>query len=423
MKRGPGVREDARNLTLIAVAAGVGLVATGAVLAVQAVNHFESEFDEFVFEVADVDPVIISIGEWTAAEVDAAPLLYGDVTTVDGEVMSGFLRWDTNEGGWADLLDAYKRFPDGSLAQAGIRFGHMDRIQVVGDDAAVVLLKNGDEVAFEAHGTDLGTDLRSLVVFSADGDRFELNWSALDQVDLREAPADALPPGGRLYGTLTTRSGDAFTGYVTWDIDEVYTTDILDGDIRGQDVEIPFGAIETIERFSSSAADVRLRNGEEFRLRDSNDVDDSNRGITVADPGLGQILVSWDELDRVDFHEAELSEAPVLFQGGEALRGEVETRDGQTFAGTIVWDADESSSWEMINGDARGVEFQIEFAQIASIRSLGDGAEVELRDGRVYQLQGSNDVNAANDGILIRRDDGSAHRVPWTQFRELRMGW
>lgn len=398
-------------------------MATGAVLAVQAVSHFESEFSEFAFEVAEVDPVVIGIGEWTATEVDAAALLYGDVTTVDGEVMSGFLRWDRNEGGWADLLDAYKRSADGSLAQAGIRFGHMDRIRVDGRSSAVVLLKNGEEVVLEAHGTDLGSDLRSLVVFSADGDRFELNWGALDQVDLRDAPADALPPGGRLYGTLTTRAGDAFTGYITWDIDEVYTTDILDGDVRGQDVEIPFAAIETIERFSSSAADVRLRNGDELRLRGSNDVDDSNRGITVADPGLGQILVAWDELDRVDFHEAEIAGAAVPFQGGEALRGEVETRDGRTFAGTIVWDADESSSWEMLNGDSRGVEFQIEFAQIAEIRSLGDGAEVELRDGRVYQLRGSNDVNGSNDGIVIRSEDGSAHRVPWNQFRELRMGW
>ena len=85
-------------------------------------------------------------------------------------------------------------------------------------------------------------------------------------------------------------------------MDEIYTTDMLDGDANGRDYEIPFGAIRSIERESSRAARVTLNSGEEIVLDGSNDVDRRNRGISVSDPDLGQVLVEWDAFARVELH-------------------------------------------------------------------------------------------------------------------------
>ena len=50
-----------------------------------------------------------------AAAQDATPdpsRLYGRVTTVDGGVHEGFLRWAGNEAGWFDILNGSKRIPE-----------------------------------------------------------------------------------------------------------------------------------------------------------------------------------------------------------------------------------------------------------------------------------------------------------------------
>jgi hypothetical protein len=46
-------------------------------------------------------------------------------------------------------------------------------------------------------------------------------------------------------------------------------------------------------------------------------------------------------------------------------------------------------------------------------------AEVTLRDGRVLEMEGSNDVDRNNKGILIELDDGSRVLVDWYDFSEV----
>ena len=108
------------------------------------------------------------------------------------------------------------------------------------------------------------------------------------------------------------------------------------------------------------------------------------------------------------------------FDGGPRLVGTVVDRNGQTYTGEIAWDNDETFAWEMLNGEAHGVEFQIEFSNIARIVQNGNGAMVELRDGRQLALGGSNDVDNGNRGITIW-GSGSAHEIVWRDFRELRL--
>lgn len=385
--------------------------------------------------------------------------LYGRVVTAGGRVYEGFIRWDKNEGSWADVLDGSKEIPwanrrdaerldesrwerrerridflgihiswtEGgdeppSSAASGIRFGHLRSLEVIGDDRARLTLKSGEEVELEGGSTDIGDELRGLVVDDAEHGEVELRWADVDVVEFMAPPDGApAPPERRLYGTLRTREGSEFTGYVAWDTDEILGSDILDGKARGRDREISFDEIAAIERESASSARVVLSDGEELVLRGSNDVNEGNRGITVSDPALGRVTVSWDEFEELTFEEAPAGEGYDMFDGGRPLYGAVETVDGDVVEGAIRWDNDESRSWELLNGRVGGVEMEVEFGQIATIRRLERwGAEVTLLDGRTIELEGSNDVDEGNKGIYVVRTDGETVLVPWRDVGEVR---
>jgi hypothetical protein len=294
---------------------------------------------------------------------------------------------------------------------------------VLGDDRALLTLKSGEEIELEGGSTDLGDDLRGLVVDDARRGSVELRWRDLDVVDFMPAPPGAAAPAAqRLYGTLRVRGGDEFTGYIAWDVDEILTSDILDGDERGRDRKIPFANIAAIERSGSSGARVILRNGEEVVLRGSNDVNSQNRGIAVSDPGLGQVQVGWDAFDEVTFHDAPAhAGAYDTFDGGHPLFGTVETRDGESFTGYVRWDNDEAYTWEILDGEDGDVDFDVEFGQVSTIRRVGSwGADVTLLDGRTFQLDGSNDVDEGNKGVFITFDDGETVMIPWRDFSQVR---
>jgi hypothetical protein len=396
-------------------------------------------------------------GESHAQSSSAEDRIYGRVVTAAGDVFEGFVIWDRNEASWADLLDGDKELPyrnredaerlgavredsrERSIeflgirvswvddeddypdaAQAGLRFGHIRTLTVLDDDAALLLLKSGQEIEMTGGSTDLGTGVRAIVVDDPDRGRVELKWNDLDVLELLPAPArGARPRQGRLHGTVLDRWGNEYTGYLAWDLDEMFDDEILDGEDRGRDREIPFRRIAAIERDGSSASRVTLRDGQELVLSGSNDVDDDNRGIQIADPGLGQIRLDWDDFESLRLHPPARPDRYEDYDGGHRLRGTVTTEDGREIAGFIRWDNDEEYSWEMLDGDAGDTSYDIEFGNIDRIERISSrSSEVTLRDGRRFELEDSNDVDRGNKGLFIEGDDGSLTLVTWEEFRE-----
>lgn len=384
--------------------------------------------------------------------------LYGRITTPDGSVYEGFIRWDGNEAGWFDVLSLSKPIPDrnrrdaerlgweperrerrieifgigiswdedgggiGSSSQSGIRFGHISTLEPVGSGRVRLVLKSGEEVEFRGGG-DVGSSMDGILVESPRGGQVELDWRDIRVIDFMSGPPSPSRWGDRLYGTLETRDGARFSGYIVWDMDELFTTDILDGEERGREHDIPFGRIRAIERYSASAARVSLDDGSELVLRGSNDVNDDNRDIMVADPSFGEVRVEWDELERVDFEAPPAHPEFGAFDGGRRIHGTVHARGGETQTGYIRWDNDEEFTWEILDGELRdGVALDIEFGAIRSIERVAyDMCRVTLRDGRTFDLGGSNDVDESNKGVYVERIDGTLVLVPWDRFERLEL--
>lgn len=427
--------------------------------------------------------------------------IWGRVGTTAGDIHEGFLRWDRNEGSWVDVLDGSKHLawekvrewsPDPELnvtsgdrvieyggyritwdddeadfprtAESGIRFGHLERIRVTGEQEVEVVLRSGESahgagvvlrsggalgasgrpivvepapgvtVTLEGGSTDLGPEVREILVDVPGGRLVELEWEDLEWVELGPPPEGAVPRAARLYGTVEDRGGRRFTGAIAWGNDEALVTDTLDGeDPRGREREIPFSRIASV-RPTEDGAEVILNGGERLRLSDSDDVDD-DMDIQVSDPGLGRVGLEWDDVASVRFHPPKEWEEKTstygAFDGVHRLEGTVVTSNGDELTGWIRWDADEEYSWELLDGSEDGIRYDVELGKIASIeRASSRSARVTLLDGRILELRGSNDVSEDNKGILVRTaeleasEDPEAEkwiRVRWEDFEVLRL--
>jgi hypothetical protein len=392
-----------------------------------------------------------------ALAADNSGRIYARITTVEGDRFEGLLRWDKNEGSWVDILNGSKdleredererRYGDrrdsrretkyklfgitisgdddniywSTTAQSGIRFGHIKSMQIIDDDRVRLLLKSGREVEMFNGSTDIGTSIREIIIEDVREGEVEFSWEDIDRIDLMEAKTNEPSRfGKRLYGTVTTRRGDDYTGYLCWDVDELFTRDVIDGEERGRNRKIPFEKIDVIERYSSKGAIIRFGDGEEVVLRGTNDVNDDNRGIIVCDPAFGQVVIPWDEFDHVKFTDAPRQVPYSAFDGGRPLSGTVYTEDGQQYTGTILWDDDEAYTWELLDGEFRGLEFDLEFGLIKEIvKKSYRAAIVTVSDGREFELRGSNDVDEDNKGIFVYQTDGDEIAIDWEDFERV----
>ncbi|MFQ5570874.1 MAG: hypothetical protein ACE5G0_14435, partial [Rhodothermales bacterium] len=304
---------------------------------------------------------------------------------------------------------------------SGIRFGHLQSLENAGRHKALLTLRSGQEIELYNESTDIGPSVRGILVEDARQGSFELKWRDIERIDFMPVPKEltASQYGNRLYGTLTTQSGHAFSGYICWDVDEVLGEDILDGDDeRGRDRNIRLDEIAALARESARSTLVTLTTGEELILHGSNDVNSDNRGILVMDPGLGQVRVPWKAFDELVFESPSRTYGYDDFYTSGPLTGTVETLDGDKFTGTIHWDGDEAASWELLDGDLNGLDFDIEMGLIKSIEPVSDRAAlVTLFDGRDFELHGSNDVNEDNNGVYILYDNGDQIRVDWDDLK------
>lgn len=378
--------------------------------------------------------------------------IYGKIFTDKGDVLEGPIRWDKNEASWDDLIDGYKEqtrkakkekrrkyrdegteinifgltiFRDGaswgSTRQACIAFGHIRKLTPDSDNGALLLLKNGEEVFLESNSTDLGTSIREIVIEDEGEGELELDWYDIDYIEFFDGGDTESDFGERIFGTVTTDRAGEYTGWISWDVDEMFLTDIIDGRDKRRKRKIKFSKIARIEKISSQASLIVLKDGKEIRLDDSNDVDSGNRGIAISTRSLGRVIVEWDEFESLDLKQPSAADFVSYddFDGGPLLYGTVYDEDGEEYTGQIRWDNDEAFGWEILDGSYRNVEFDIPFGNIKSIEKLSRrSSRVTLWDDSQFKLRDSNDVNDENNGIFITAgsDPDDESIIDWDDF-------
>jgi len=353
--------------------------------------------------------------------------IHGTIHAVGDRTYTGPIRWDKNEAFWDGTLDARKTEVTGevdggfrlnvfgwkigggastrTIGALAVPFGHLRSVERLPDGQASLVLKNGFQFVVRCgSSTDLGSGLRELIVEDAQRGPVELTWDSLVKVEFSQGPGKG-KDAERLYGTVVV-GAVSLTGFIVWDRDETLAGDILDGEENGQDREIRFGEIERIEPVSGGSR-VVLRDGREMVLGGTNDVGRGHRGVAVFLPDVGSAEVVWDNVKSVTFSAPPPSRKYAEFDGGRRLHGTIRSVSGETHTGEIVWDQDETFTWETLDGEAHAIEYAVQFDKIRSVAPKGaSSAEVRLTSDRVLELSGSNDVSDSNRGVTVRWQRG-----------------
>lgn len=278
------------------------------------------------------------------------------------------------------------------------RFGDIKKIEIIGSEDAKLTMRTGSKYIVSGYSNDVGTTLH---VYDNTFGEVDLPWKKIDSVEFMQVPSSVSPGFYRLHGTVEA-DGGTYRGYIQWDSEECLSIDKLDGDSEDGSLSIPMGNIRSIERRSRGSAWVEMKDGRRLQLEGTNDVDQSIRGIMVEDARYGRLKIPWDAFDKVTFDDRSGSGEGYDDYKPKKLEATVTDTDGDTYTGLMVFDLDESESWEMLNGDLFDIEFDVPFANIKSITPRSRNAcQIELKSGESLRLEGGQDVTESNDGILI----------------------
>jgi hypothetical protein len=378
---------------------------------------------------------------------DTQGYIYGTVKTFD-QTYQGQIRWGNEEIFWNDYFnaakeknDSYSSYSDknekswndfdwslesiwedkiGLSHQFSCEFGDIKTLKDFTRSELTLVLKNNAEIRLNGTGyNDVGTTLK---IKDNEIGEVSVKWDRIERIDFQPTPKDLnVRKGKPIYGTVETYRKGTFTGFIQWDHDERIGTDKLDGDNRDGDVSIAFSEIKYIEKKGDGCI-VEMKSGREFYLTNSNDVDNSNRGIIMTVPGVGKIDIPWKY-----FINAKLTEAPnsgwayTDYKSPKGLFGTVYTIQGDEFKGQIIYDLDEKWEIETLDANDDDVKYQIAFRNIDSIVPKNYAySMIELKNGDKILLGGERDVSDKNDGLLVYGSPNSEPEfIKWDKIVEI----
>ena len=381
--------------------------------------------------------------------VSQGSFLYGRITTANGAVHEGRLRWGGDqEALWSNYFNGVKKgnpwvaltthdlLPKerSSIRLFGkeivgrnylhigrpfmARFGDIARIEPRGRDFQVIL-KSGTAFLINRNGADDMND--GVRVWDAKGGFVDIGERNIRTIEF--LPAAAPNAAAPLYGTVRTRAG-AFTGLIQWDRKACLGADELSGISTTGRRSLRFDTIRSIARRGESSV-VTLLDGSEVLLSSTGATGRENSGIYVDDHRYGRVLISWDAFERVDFTPGG---GPTYgdYQPGGPLMADVVTRSGRRIAGRLVFDLDESETTETLDAPSQGVDYTIPFSLISSIvpgasaNRAALGATVTLLNGEVLPLERAGDLGQWNAGLLIFVDGRERpEHVPWAEVERV----
>jgi len=227
--------------------------------------------------------------------------IFGTVTTSSGLTFTGFILWDNDESLSTHILNG-----DEGRYKRDIPFSKIQSIIPLNRRSSEINLWTGRKLVLRGTN-DVNSENKGLIITDQNYGIVDIEWRDVDKVEFERNVSGMrysdFKAGRPLFGTLVDEDGEEHQGFIRWDDDENYSTDLLNGEYKNLSFKIEFSKIREIRRRSRSSSIVVMRNGEELLLRDSNDVDYRNRGIVIlehADDATGR-LFEWDEFEKVIF--------------------------------------------------------------------------------------------------------------------------
>lgn len=365
--------------------------------------------------------------------------IFGQITTVDNQVLTGYITWSRKQMYWTDMFKADKPnnpythyFKNSGLLFSNngnqstyppvhvflCRFGNIRSIQQTTYNKIELQIRDGHSIELKkGNSNDIGGPV---TIYSPQNGNTVIRWEKISKIEFMEP---TLPDDGSnlpITGVIKTAQG-IYKGFITWDRDEKTQEALLDGRTSGGEKSIAFKNIRQIVK-NGNACRVRLHSGNEFEMWGSNDVNNQNRGIIVSMPSIGNVIIPWRHFEALE--TVSLNEIHTLsyndFRDPARLSGEVLTKSGKTVKGILVFDLDEAMNFEILDGSNDNITYEIPFRFIKSIEPKNyKYSFLTLTNGSTLSLGESQDVDARNNGILIFSAEETPTYIPWKEIEKV----
>ena len=226
-------------------------------------------------------------------------LLYGTVSTSAGE-LTGFIQWDKIKFLTSQKLQG--KLND-SQENSKYEFGSIEAIEK--RDIGALVKFRSDEKVFLKNNRDVSRSNRGIVVMHPIWGRAIVEWQAFRSVRFREVPGNlgyteyAKPK--RIYATVRTTDGKIYKGNCTFDLDEDWDMELLEGSSNNVHFQIPFSQVSKISPLGADESKVVLKNNKVLTLGRHNDITDKNWGLIVWLADSKYQYIPWSKVDEIVF--------------------------------------------------------------------------------------------------------------------------
>ena len=237
---------------------------------------------------------------FSPAPVGAEPYahrLYGKVESTEG-TYEGFIQWDQSECTSIDVLDGNDH---------EIPMGDILSITKNRKNNSDIVLRDGS--AFPMSGSnDVGGGNRGVMVENPEWGRVTVAWKRFVSVTFVEGKGsgsgrDDFPAISPLKGTVTGTEGETWTGRIVYDLDEAYSRDLFNGEMRNLEFDIPFDLISSIENKGDESCRVSLTSGRTLDLGDSQDTGKKHGGLLVFEDDMETpTFIPWSKVGVITFN-------------------------------------------------------------------------------------------------------------------------
>jgi hypothetical protein len=229
---------------------------------------------------------------------DGRPL-YGTVATSEGN-LTGFIQWDKTK-----FLSTQKLAGETNTLNKRLEYNFETIAAIEKRDKGAIVRFVNDKKAFLKNSRDVSSTNRGIVVMNPVWGRAIVSWESFKSVVFTAVPGN---PGyqsyikpKRIYASVSTRDKKLFKGNCSFDLDEEWNMELLEGNGNGINYQIPFKYISAIEVLNQEQSKVTLKDKRVMIMSNHNDVTDKNWGIIIWLANSEYQYIPWNKVNKIAF--------------------------------------------------------------------------------------------------------------------------
>lgn len=361
--------------------------------------------------------------------------LYGEITTVENQVLKGFITWGVNKNYWVDFFEAskiqnpYATYFNSSdeivfkqngetFARPGThvfccRFGNIRSIRLTGENEIQLELKNSKTVRLIKKNLP---DIGQTIQITTSQETIKIPWEYISEIHFMQAAPDLIAPEINTVAGIVKSSQGIYKGIINYNCNrklnnqKIQATNILLNKMKK--ISREKGTLKVLPQDHLFQNPVRIKTDALYPLED----------IMIIMPNVGSVIVPSNQFREMEV--IPLQDLALLsyedFKVPVELKGIVYTRNNEKLDGTLAYDLDENYDFEVLDGKNNGITYRIPFKYISSIEPKNyKYSFITLLNESHLSLGEGPDVNEENSGIIVWSTNEIPIYITWEEVKKV----